>query len=472
MDSETINITETLAEIRRRVAARLSRSVPDVPELALPPLTPLREARAVCEGWAGGLGAVNPRPPGLLNSAAQALKTLMSRSLRWFAFPQNQFNQGVLASLIRTEDMFADINRNLVVLGQNLGDRQRKEQEMARRLQETEDAGRLAAGMFQQELERLRSEVSALAPALRQEITAAEERLTTRVHAQWEQMSRDVTGAVNQISGSVTQGLNEIRADVTKVRDHMEDEIRVVRQRVRSAAAAPAAVTAAAPATAFDYPRFEERFRGKEAEIRQRQSFYLPLLEGCAPVLDVACGRGELLELLRARHIAASGVDLDPDMVGQCREKGLAVEQADALAYLDRQPDACFGAVFSAQFVEHLPVAAYARLIELAFAKLRSGGRVILETQNPECLAIYSQTFFVDPTHVRPVPAAQLHFLLGEAGFRDLAVHYLSPVSETLPQLPRWPVDDQAGDEWNRLADRFNQTYFGHMDYAITGVKR
>ena len=125
--------------------------------------------------------------------------------------------------------------------------------------------------------------------------------------------------------------------------------------------------------------------------------------------------------------------------------------------------------------MEHLPFSAYGRLIELAYTKLRSGGLLILETQNPECLAIYSQTFFLDPTHVRPVPAAQLQFLFTEAGFTGVEIHYLSPVGETLPQLPLWPGNGGAGaaaQSWNQAAERFNRAYFGHMDYAIVGHKR
>ena len=103
---------------------------------------------------------------------------------------------------------------------------------------------------------------------------------------------------------------------------------------------------------------------------------------------------------------------------------------------------------------------------------MRSGGRLILETQNPECLVIYSQSFYLDPTHVRPIPADQLRYLLEEAGFREVQVNYLSPVAATgLPQLPMLPPETPGGDIWNWSAARFNKTYFGDMDYAVTGLK-
>src|SRR5436190_7041023 len=117
-----MNVTQELAEIRARVVARLSRTMPEIPELALPPLEPLRQARAVAEGWSSAIGVVNPRPPGLLNGLLQSWKKVLARALRWFAFPQQQFNSGAVAALVRAEDMFADVNRNMMVLWQTLVD--------------------------------------------------------------------------------------------------------------------------------------------------------------------------------------------------------------------------------------------------------------------------------------------------------------------------------------------------------------
>jgi O-antigen chain-terminating methyltransferase len=477
-----INVAETLAEIRRRVAARLARTVPEIPELAVPPLEHLRQARSVAEAWTYSLGQVNPRPAGLVNAVAQFFKKLLARSLRWFAFPQTQFNAGAVATLIRAEDMFADINRNLVVLGQNLADRQRAEAALAQRISEQEAA-------LAQRISEAQQGTQLVLGVFRQEMDHLAERLT-RTGAHVDAVSRDAGAAVDAVSQALTRVQAELGHDINQVQEQywkdfghyrdehqalhtrLDEEVRELRQRVRAATVAPTGATVPSAATLpeFDYPRFEEKFRGKEEEIRRRQEFYLPILKDAAPVLDVACGRGEMLGLLREQGIAARGVDLDADMVQHCLDQKLPVERADALAYLEAQPDKSLGAVFSAQFVEHLPVAAYSRLVALAYRKLRKGGRLILETQNPECLAIYSQTFYLDPTHVRPVPAAQLHFLLEEAGFQQIETHYLAPTGETLPQLPLWPGDGPA-KSWNEAAGRFNRTYFGFMDYAIVGQK-
>ena len=535
MSDKEINVAETLAEIRGRVNARLSRTVPEIPELALPPLDPLRQARGVAEGWAGAMGVVNPRPAGPLNSMLQAGKRMLARSLRWFAFPQTQFNSGTVAALVRTEDMFADVNRNMVVLGQNLVDRQHKDTELERRIVQLEERVAKSESATQQALQQALQRASDAERRTRESLQGMQSGLQgmqdavqntqeamqgilqgndlvmqvfrgevdglDRRVAQLSQDFRDSLGAASQsttdslaeMSRSINLALDEIHLDVGRVESHVNDvqsqfwsdfarvrqeleaELRLVRQRLLALGTVTAVATPAASnplstvqLPAFDYTHFERRFRGKEEEIRERQSVYLPMLRDQAPVLDIACGRGEMLDLLREQGIEARGVDLDPDMVARCAEKKHPVTRADALAYLESCEEGSLGAVFSAQFVEHLPVEAYSRLIELGFSRLRAGGRFILETQNPECLAIYSQSFYLDPTHVRPVPAQQLRFLLEEAGFRDVKIHYLSPVARAgLPELPM-----QAGNAvWNKAAAEFNETYFGHMDYGITGVK-
>jgi SAM-dependent methyltransferase len=504
---ETINVAQELAEIRARIEARLSRTVPEIPELALPPLEPLREARGVVEGWSGAVGGVNFRPPGLLNSMIQAGKKIVARGLRWFTFPQSQFNSGAVAALVRVEEMFADVNRNMVVIGQNLVDRQRSEaeahrridalppriDELLRRIEEMEAATPAIMGLLQRQIESVEERVIRLESDIRASLTAASESTS----ASLAEISRSVNLALEETHGRVNRALDEVHADIGRVegrinevqdrfwsdfgryRHELDAEVRLVRQRLLTVSAAtpvqPAAGTAAALQTAappaFDYLHFEERFRGPEAAVNQRQRFYLPILKDSAPVLDVACGRGEMLDLLREQGIAARGVDLDPDMVERCKAKNLDVERADALAYLEAQAPESLGAIFSAQFIEHLPISAYARLIELAFSCLRPGGKLILETQNPECLAIFSQSFYLDPTHVRPVPAAQVRFLMEEAGFLDINVHYLSTAADSgLPELPKHP-DDSSFQDWNAAAERFNETYFRFLDYGVVASK-
>jgi len=279
------NVAETLAEIRQRVAARLARTVPEIPELAVPPLGPLRQAREVAEGWSGGLGVVNPRPPGLHHRLVQGLKKLMARSLRWFAFPQVQFNSGVVAALIRIEELFADTNRNLVVLGQNIADRERSEKEMARR--ETELAQRLAEAEARLDgaslvLNALRNELDSHEQSLTQLFKTAEEhgRLLEQLSVSLGRKGEELHGDINRVQEQFWSDFGCYREEHAALHAELqallESELRLVRQRLRTITEPqaegrrPEAGKASTDLPAFDYPHFEERFRGREEDVRGR----------------------------------------------------------------------------------------------------------------------------------------------------------------------------------------------------------
>jgi glycosyltransferase involved in cell wall biosynthesis/SAM-dependent methyltransferase len=166
---------------------------------------------------------------------------------------------------------------------------------------------------------------------------------------------------------------------------------------------------AAGEPDAGGYPGFEDLFRGSEQTIRDRQRAYLDLVAGREPVLDAGCGRGEFLDLLEERGVECRGVDLDPDMVRRCREKGHEnVEQGDLVEALERTPAGSLGAIFSAQVIEHLEHDRLLRFLELGLSRLRPGGLLIAETVNPHSAAAL-KSFWVDPTHVRPLfPEAML----------------------------------------------------------------
>jgi SAM-dependent methyltransferase len=151
------------------------------------------------------------------------------------------------------------------------------------------------------------------------------------------------------------------------------------------------------------YVGFEDFFRGREDAIRERQRAYLPLLQGRGPVLDVGCGRGECLEMLRDAGVEAMGVDLDPAMIEHCQAKGLQrVEVGDAVRYLEGLADGSLGAVFAAQLIEHLPYPELLLLLRNVSAKLAPGGVAILETVNPHAPQALKH-FWIDPTHEHPL---------------------------------------------------------------------
>jgi SAM-dependent methyltransferase len=173
------------------------------------------------------------------------------------------------------------------------------------------------------------------------------------------------------------------------------------------------------------YRGFEDVFRGDEAFIRDRFRVYVPLLREHGPVIDVGCGRGEMLDLLRAEGVAACGVDSDPAMVARCREQGLDVVEADAIAHLRTVPEGSLGAVFAAQFIEHLPYELLLEFLALACTRLTPGGVLIAETVNPHAIEAF-KTFWTDLTHQAPIfpeVALTLCRLHGFAGGRILFPH-------------------------------------------------
>src|SRR5207253_7731480 len=142
------------------------------------------------------------------------------------------------------------------------------------------------------------------------------------------------------------------------------------------------------------YADFEEVFRGPEERIRELLEPYVELLWGHEPILDVGCGRGELLQLLAEAGVEARGIDIDPGMVERTRAKGLSVEQADAVSYLGGQPKGALGAVIAVQVIEHLSYKDLQRLLELSRRALASGGLFVAETINPHSLPAF-KTFWV-----------------------------------------------------------------------------
>jgi SAM-dependent methyltransferase len=173
----------------------------------------------------------------------------------------------------------------------------------------------------------------------------------------------------------------------------------------------------------FPYREFESVFRGSEERIAESQRPYLDLLEGHEPVLDVGCGRGEMLDLLRERGIAAIGVDADAGMVARCREKRHEVVLGDAVEFLEGREDGSLGAVFSAQLIEHLPRASLERFVELAQQKLGPGGLFIAETVNPHCPRAL-KAFWLDLTHQHPIFPEVALMLCRIAGFPEAYVFH------------------------------------------------
>jgi O-antigen chain-terminating methyltransferase len=206
-----------------------------------------------------------------------------------------------------------------------------------------------------------------------------------------------------------------------------EVEERLTRAERRTDGGAPRTVAPQPAATAFpDYFAFESKMRGRTESVMERQRVYVEDFRSASPVLDVGCGRGELLMLLREAGIHARGIDADGDMVAFARGDGLDVEQADAVSYLESLEDGSLGGIFMGQVVEHLPPAMLVRTLELSAHKLREGGLLIAETINPlSPLAL--RNYFADLTHAQPLVPETLAVLARQVGFSHVDTRFLNP---------------------------------------------
>ncbi len=278
-------------------------------------------------------------------------------------------------------------------------------------------------------------------------LSAAEERL--------EKLKLDLSHATEELRGA--------RLEWTTLRTELRPGGGHAAPAEKGAVHAPETRSAADPLSAGLYADFERTFRGAEDEIRARQEGDVSLFLGTKhPVADLGCGRGEFLEALAARGLAGRGCDTNPVMVARCRQKGLAVDEADLFGWLRAQPEGSLGGITAYQVVEHLPADSLLPLVELAVSRLATGGRLLLETVNAE--SVYAMKWFwMDLTHVRPVPGPSLGRLMEACGLKEVTITLRSPV-------PR-EVTGGALDSSDPLVAALARLVFAPQDVAVTGVK-
>ena len=213
------------------------------------------------------------------------------------------------------------------------------------------------------------------------------------------------------------------------------------------------------------YVAFEDRFRGSRADIRDRQRVHLPLLREAnagneeRPVVDIGCGRGEWLELLREAGLHGIGVDLNSSMVELCRGLGLECVQDDAIGYLSRLADNSVGAITGFHIIEHLPFKVFVALLDESKRVLKPDGLILFETPNPANVLVGSRLFYLDPTHRNPMPAEMTAMITEDRGFVQVQIHELHPM------VARFQARDEV------LAAQLDQLFHGPQDYALTARK-
>jgi 2-polyprenyl-3-methyl-5-hydroxy-6-metoxy-1,4-benzoquinol methylase len=312
---------------------------------------------------------------------------------------------------------------------------------------------------LRREVARLRSEIDAARTEA--DVWATERSDAVRVHA--EIHSQEVVDlATDRLAARLARMDRSIRQLASAPRAESTDADRSSTPVESTQGAAARADDAVTQPPAYDV--FEEQMRGPSALVRQLQAAYVDDVSatpGDRPVLDVGCGRGEFLSLLAEHSIPAYGVDLNEAFAAGAAERGLDVRLERGDEHLRHvQPESLRG-VTAFHVVEHLPMAAILDFLDLAHRALIPGGVLILETPNPENLAVGANRFWLDPTHLRPLPPLLLGFLVREAGFEDIEVRRLNPLPQAIdPAL----AHDRATKE---LIEVVNDALTGPLDYAV-----
>lgn len=213
------------------------------------------------------------------------------------------------------------------------------------------------------------------------------------------------------------------------------------------------------------YRAFEDKFRGSPDLIKERLRVYLPLLQqlpadvgGGRRAVDLGCGRGEWLEVVSEAGFEPVGVDLNAGMAQAALDRGFSVEIDDALAFMRRQEAASASVVTAFHLAEHLPIETLLDLLNECHRVLGDGGLLILETPNPENISVGTWTFYIDPTHQKPLPPTLLEFLVEQAGFDRTAILRINGAD----------VDETAG----AMEQAFQTMFDTARDYACLAHKQ
>ncbi|HEX7046417.1 MAG TPA: methyltransferase domain-containing protein [Gammaproteobacteria bacterium] len=272
------------------------------------------------------------------------------------------------------------------------------------------------------------------------------------------QALREHVDAIRDTALSTAKGAADIRRDMNYLLKNTSAESMVASSQANDLA------STRVPRPDLDsfYQSFEDAFRGTEDDIRNRLHVYenplgeAGLLAAGVRALDIGCGRGEWLEFLKKHECEPVGVDLSERMVLHCREKGLEAVHSDAVTYLRGAKDGEFNVISSFHVVEHLPFEVLIELLDEALRVLAPGGRLILETPNPENLIVGANSFYMDPTHRNPIPPQLLQFVVRSRGFVNVEILGLH---DRTHDVERFGIKG--------FPEEFQKLFLGYQDYAI-----
>ena len=342
-----------------------------------------------------------------------------------------------------------------------------------------------------QKCEELDLKISQQWEELIKENSRQEENLSKTISLQNEEFIQKISQQEEKLSQRISRQDDELNANIQicvdknfhEIFSRIDNDLRLrmgiaqrLEERIKKGFRQKSTVPESGSLPTTNYFLFEEQFRGTREDIKQRQLAFLPYFENCSRVLDIGCGRGEFLEILKEHAIGGIGVDSDPDMVAYCRSRQLEVEHSDALAYLETLEDKSLDGCFIDQVVEHLEPDYLIRLLVLCHQKMKFGYHIVVETVNPLSFVSFAN-FYIDLTHKRPVHPETLQYLVSAVGFRECEKKFFSPVSD-YGRLKK--VEGSADmsenerknvDVYNHNVEMLNSVLFGAQDYAVVGKK-
>lgn len=207
---------------------------------------------------------------------------------------------------------------------------------------------------------------------------------------------------------------------------------------------------------------FADRFSGDPAVIRAQAAPFVPLFAGRHRVLDIGSGRGTFLELMRDEGIGAYGIDVDRELVEECVRRGLDARAADVEEHLRSLGDASIDGAFAAHVAEHLEPGTLIEVLRQLRRVLRPGSPVVMATPNPHTVTVGAETFWLDPSHRKPIPPDLFAFYLESEGFVDVSIRTYAPTERRL-------AEDVPNDVIRANMRLLNETLYGDRDYAVTG---
>ncbi|MGH8958762.1 MAG: class I SAM-dependent methyltransferase [Acidimicrobiia bacterium] len=162
-------------------------------------------------------------------------------------------------------------------------------------------------------------------------------------------------------------------------------------------------------------------------------------------ILDVGCGRGHVVNALRAVGVAAEGIDLNPNAAEVAIVPGVRTMSATSLDY----EDGYFDAVVSFHAVEHIPDVG-AAIGEIARV-VRPEGKVLLIYPAepvrglfaiPTAVILHRNPLKARQVHIHKFNPARIEKLLGAAGLTPVRSQrrlWPSPEYATLSEKPANP---------------------------------